>query len=64
MKPSLEEIANFMRKRVQYSSTDLHNKRPIIPKNIDAKKFLNFLKINHIEKESLKIGGSDWTFNI
>ncbi|KAH0729597.1 hypothetical protein KY289_000785 [Solanum tuberosum] len=35
---------------------DLRNKRPIIPKNIDAKKFLDLLDINQIEKESLKNG--------
>ena len=35
---------------------DLRNKRPIIPKHVDAKKFLELLKINQIEKESLKNG--------
>ena len=35
---------------------DLRNKRPIIPKHVDAKKFLKLLKINQIEKESLKNG--------
>ncbi|KAG5630240.1 hypothetical protein H5410_001957 [Solanum commersonii] len=45
-----------MGKRTSIQGADLHNKRPIIPKNVDAKKFLDFLKINQIEKESLKNG--------
>ncbi|KAG5612351.1 hypothetical protein H5410_023632 [Solanum commersonii] len=33
---------------------DLRNRKPIIPKNVDAKKFLELLEINQVEKESLK----------
>ncbi|KAH0769626.1 hypothetical protein KY290_013607 [Solanum tuberosum] len=54
--PTLEEIASFMGKRFSIRSADLCNKRPIVPKNVDAKKFLDLLKINQIEKESLKNG--------
>ncbi|KAK4737132.1 hypothetical protein R3W88_000829 [Solanum pinnatisectum] len=44
MTPTLKEVVSFMRKG------------PIIPKNVVAKKFLYLLKINQIEKESLKNG--------
>ncbi|KAG5576195.1 hypothetical protein H5410_056329 [Solanum commersonii] len=54
MTPTLEDIASFMGKGSNIRGADLHNKRLIVPKNIDAKKFLDLLKINQIEKESLK----------
>ncbi|KAH0776628.1 hypothetical protein KY290_008039 [Solanum tuberosum] len=44
MTPTLEEIARFMGKGYSIRSADLHNKRPIISKNVDAKKFLDLLK--------------------
>ncbi|KAH0655158.1 hypothetical protein KY285_030040 [Solanum tuberosum] len=56
MTPTLEEIANFMGKGSSVRGADLRNKKPIIPKNVNAKKFLELLKINQIEKESLKNG--------
>ncbi|KAG5632764.1 hypothetical protein H5410_004481 [Solanum commersonii] len=43
-------------KGLVFGGADLRNKRPIIPKNVDAKKFLDLLKINQTEKESLKNG--------
>ncbi|KAH0771835.1 hypothetical protein KY290_015816 [Solanum tuberosum] len=55
MTPTLEEIACFM-ERVQCSGCETPQKKPIIPKNVDAKKFLDLLKINQIENESLKNG--------
>ena len=51
---TLEEISGFMVKGSTVRDADLSNKRPIIPKHVDAKKFLKLLKINQIEKESLK----------
>lgn len=54
MTTTLEEIAGFMGKGSTFRGADLRNKRPIIPKHVDAKKFLELLKINQIEKESLK----------
>ncbi|KAG5620960.1 hypothetical protein H5410_006178 [Solanum commersonii] len=54
MTPTLKEITSFMRKGSSVRGADLRNKKPIIPKNVDAKKFLKLLKINQIEKESLK----------
>ncbi|KAH0679217.1 hypothetical protein KY284_020302 [Solanum tuberosum] len=56
MTPTLEEIASFMGKESNIWGADLRNKRPIIPKNIDANRFMDLLKINQIEKESLKNG--------
>ncbi|KAG5632769.1 hypothetical protein H5410_004486 [Solanum commersonii] len=56
MTPILEEITIFMGKGSSIWGADLRNKRPIIPKNIDANKFLDLLKINQTEKESLKNG--------
>uniref|UniRef100_M1B702 DUF7745 domain-containing protein n=1 Tax=Solanum tuberosum TaxID=4113 RepID=M1B702_SOLTU len=56
MTPTLEEIASFMGKGSSVRGADLRNKKPIIPNNVDAKKFLELLKINQIEKESLKNG--------
>ena len=54
MTPTLEEIVGFMGKGASVRGADLRNKRPIISKHIDAKKFQKLLKINQIEKESLK----------
>ena len=56
MTQTLEEIAGFMWKGSTFRGADLRNKRPIIPKLVDAKKFLELLKINQIDKESLKNG--------
>ncbi|KAH0765457.1 hypothetical protein KY285_001328 [Solanum tuberosum] len=56
MTPTLEEIASFMQKWSSIRGADLRNKRPIIPKNVDANKFLDLLKINQTEKECLKNG--------
>ena len=56
MTPTLEEIVGFVGKGSSVRGADLRNKRPIIPKPVDAKKFLELLKINQIEKESLKNG--------
>ncbi|KAH0652520.1 hypothetical protein KY289_030198 [Solanum tuberosum] len=56
MTPTLEEIASFMGKGSSVRGADLRNKKLIIPKNVNAKKFLELLKINQIEKESLKNG--------
>ncbi|KAH0661611.1 hypothetical protein KY284_026542 [Solanum tuberosum] len=56
MTPTLEEIASFMGKGSSVRDADLRNKKPIIPKNVAAKKFLQLLKINQVEKESLKNG--------
>ena len=56
MTPTLEEVVGFMGKGSTFRGADLRNKRPIIPKLVDAKKFLELLKINQIEKESLKNG--------
>ncbi|KAH0635947.1 hypothetical protein KY289_035862 [Solanum tuberosum] len=53
MTPTLEEIASLMGKGSSVRDADLHNKKPIIPKNVDAKKFLDLSKINQIEKDSL-----------
>ncbi|KAH0646922.1 hypothetical protein KY290_005106 [Solanum tuberosum] len=47
---------NFMGKGSSVRGAELRNKKPIIPKNVDAKKFLELLKINQIENESLKNG--------
>ncbi|KAG5620662.1 hypothetical protein H5410_005880 [Solanum commersonii] len=55
MTPTLEEITSFIGKRFNIRGADLCNKRPRVPKNVDAKKFLDLLKINQIEKENLKI---------
>ena len=60
---TLEEISGFMVKGSTVRDADLSNKRPIILKHVGAKRFLKLLKINQIEKESLKMGGSRWTFN-
>ncbi|KAG5571590.1 hypothetical protein H5410_061356 [Solanum commersonii] len=56
MTPTLEEIASFMEKEFSIRGADLRNKRPIVPNNVYAKKFLDLLKINQIENESLKNG--------
>ncbi|KAH0655570.1 hypothetical protein KY285_030452 [Solanum tuberosum] len=56
MTPTLEEIASFMGKGSSVRGADLRNEKPIIPKNVDAKKFLELLKINQVEKERLKNG--------
>ena len=56
MTPPLEEIVGFMGKGSSVRGVDLRNKKPIISKHVDAKKFLELLKINQIEKESLKNG--------
>ncbi|KAH0685499.1 hypothetical protein KY290_016977 [Solanum tuberosum] len=56
MTPTLEEIARFMGKGYNVRGADLRNKKSIIPKNVDAKKSLEFLKINQIANESLKNG--------
>ncbi|KAH0635948.1 hypothetical protein KY289_035863 [Solanum tuberosum] len=53
MTPTLEENASLLGKEPSVWATDLRSKKPIIPKNVDAKKFLDLLKINQIEKESL-----------
>ncbi|KAH0781131.1 hypothetical protein KY290_000729 [Solanum tuberosum] len=64
MTPTPEEIVSFMRKGTNIRGANLRNKRPIILKNIDAKKFLDLLKINQIEKESLKNRGHrGWKVN-
>ncbi|KAH0712128.1 hypothetical protein KY289_008087 [Solanum tuberosum] len=54
MTPTLEDIASFMGKGYSIRGADLRNKKLIVPKNVDAKKFLDLLKINQIENESLK----------
>ena len=51
---TLEEISGFMVKGSTVRGADLRNKIPIILKHVDAKKFLELLKINQIEKKSLK----------
>ncbi|KAH0739985.1 hypothetical protein KY290_033028 [Solanum tuberosum] len=56
MTPTLEEITSFMGKGSSVRGADLRNKKPIISKTVNAKKFLKLLKINQIEKESLKNG--------
>ena len=56
MTPTLEEIAGFMGKGSTVRGANLSNKRHIILKHVDDKKFLELLKINQIEKESLKNG--------
>ena len=48
MTQTLEEIAGFMWKGSTFRGADLRNKRPIISKHVDAKKFLELLKINQI----------------
>ncbi|KAG5585162.1 hypothetical protein H5410_045596 [Solanum commersonii] len=53
MTPTLAENASLIGKESSVLGTDLRSKKHIIPKNVDAKKFLDFLKINQIEKESL-----------
>ncbi|KAH0698052.1 hypothetical protein KY290_013757 [Solanum tuberosum] len=54
MTPTLKEITSFMGKGSSVRGANLRNKKPIIPKNVNAKKFLKLLKINQVEKESLK----------
>ncbi|KAG5606472.1 hypothetical protein H5410_027964 [Solanum commersonii] len=51
MTPTLKEIVSFMWKGSSVRSAELRNKKLIIPKNVDAKKFLELLKINQIENE-------------
>ena len=54
MTPTLEEIIGFMGKGSTIRGADLRNKRPTISKHVNAKKFLELLKINQIDKENLK----------
>ncbi|KAH0672998.1 hypothetical protein KY290_025280 [Solanum tuberosum] len=56
MTPTLEEIASFMEKGSNVRGADFRNKNHIIPKNVDVKKFLDLLKINQKEKDTLKNG--------
>ncbi|WMV25201.1 hypothetical protein MTR67_018586 [Solanum verrucosum] len=57
MTPTLEEITSFRGKESSIRGVDLRIKRPTILKNVDANKFLDLLKINQTDKESLKNGG-------
>lgn len=52
MTRSLVEISGFMG-----IGSNVHSKRPIVPKSMDRNKFMNLLKINQMEEESLKSGG-------
>ena len=56
MTSTLEEIVGFMGKGSTIRGADLCNKRHRVPKHVDAKKFLELLKINQIAKKSLKNG--------
>ncbi|KAH0682672.1 hypothetical protein KY290_021253 [Solanum tuberosum] len=56
MTPTLEEIASFRGKESSIWGADLRIKRPTILKYVDANKFLDLLKINQTDKESLKNG--------
>ena len=56
MTPTLEEIVGFMGKGSTVRGANLSNKRHIILKHVDDKKFLELLKINQIEKESFQNG--------
>ena len=56
MTPTLKVIAGFMEKGSTVRGADLRNKRHRVPKHVDAKKFLELLKINQVEKESLTNG--------
>ncbi|KAH0693086.1 hypothetical protein KY285_020183 [Solanum tuberosum] len=55
MTPTLEDIARFMGKESNIWGADLRNKRPIIPKNIDANRFTpnrcNYVS-SHKEREA------------
>ncbi|KAG5585161.1 hypothetical protein H5410_045595 [Solanum commersonii] len=53
MTPTLKEITRLMGKGSSVWGADLCDKKPIIPKSVDAKKFLDLFKINQIKKESL-----------
>lgn len=46
MTPTLEKIAGFFGMGSKLWGFDLHNKRPIFPKNVDGNKFLDLLKNN------------------
>lgn len=41
--PTLEEIAGFMGRGSSLRGSNLHDKRPIGPKNIEGNKFLDYL---------------------
>lgn len=62
MTPTQEEIASFMGIESIVMGVHIRRKEPIIPKNVDVKKFFTFLWSTKLRMIFLKLSRSHWTF--